>query len=107
MKISRIKVENYRSIRSAEIQVADFNVLVGQNNHGKTNFFDAIKWFYTPSGNLESLKNSLAGVDEHISIEIEFTGVQEGLEQISNATNKTKLQKILGDSDTLLKKLKN
>ncbi len=101
MKISRIKVKNYRSIRSAEINVTDFNVLVGQNNHGKTNFFDAIKWFYTPSGNLESIKNSIAHSDEHISVEIEFTGVQQGLKQISNSANKTKLQKILGDSDTM------
>jgi putative ATP-dependent endonuclease of OLD family len=52
MRISKITVENYRSIRRAKIDASAFNVLVGQNNHGKTNLFDAIEWFYTGSGDI-------------------------------------------------------
>jgi len=101
MRISKITVENYRSIRRAEIDASAFNVLVGQNNHGKTNLFDAIQWFYTGSGDIGALKNTAAGADEEISVELEFSGVQEGLNQITNAENQTKLRKVLGDSDTM------
>ena len=46
MKISRIKIENFRSIKSTEFVTSDFNIFVGQNNCGKTNFFEAIEFFY-------------------------------------------------------------
>ena len=38
MKINKITVTNFRSIKYAEITADKFNVFVGQNNHGKTNF---------------------------------------------------------------------
>lgn len=101
MKISKITVENYRSIRSVEIDASNFNVFVGQNNHGKTNFIEAIQWFYSGSGDLSVLKNSAAGAGEEISVELEFSGVQEGIAQISNADNQQKLKNVLGESDTM------
>ncbi len=61
MKISKVTVENFRSICHAEVQASAFNVFVGQNNHGKTNFFAAIEWFYTGSGDVGMLRNSSAG----------------------------------------------
>ncbi len=39
MKIKKIVVENYRSIKKVELEPSKFSVFVGQNNHGKTNFF--------------------------------------------------------------------
>ena len=101
MKISKITVKNFRSIRMAEIDASTFNVLVGQNNHGKTNLFDAIQWFYTGSGDLDTLKNTAAEPDDEMSVELEFSGVQEGLNQISNADNQKKLRNVLTDSDTM------
>lgn len=50
MRIGRIRIENFRSIKSVDIQPSKFNVFVGQNNHGKTNLFEALDWFYTGSG---------------------------------------------------------
>jgi len=46
MKISKIIVENYRSIQKVEVDIDKFSIFVGQNNHGKTNFFETIEWFY-------------------------------------------------------------
>ena len=46
MKISKIKIDNFRSIEQAEFDLTDFNIFVGQNNSGKTNFFEAIEYFY-------------------------------------------------------------
>lgn len=101
MKISKVTVHNYRSICHAEVEASAFNVFVGQNNHGKTNFFAAIEWFYTGSGDVGSLRNSSAAADAEISVELEFSGVQAGLAQITNAENQTKLRNILGEHDTM------
>jgi len=38
MKIAKIIVKNFRSIKDAEITPGNFNIFVGQNNHGKTLF---------------------------------------------------------------------
>lgn len=101
MKISKVTVENFRSICHAEVQSSAFNVFVGQNNHGKTNFFAAIEWFYTGSGDVALLRNSSTAADAEISVELEFSGVQAGLAQITNAENQTKLRNILGDHDIM------
>lgn len=46
MKISRILIKNFRSIRKADFTCTDFNIFVDQNNAGKTNYFEAIDWFF-------------------------------------------------------------
>ena len=46
MKITRIKIENFRSIKNTEFNTTDFNIAVGQNNCGKTNFFEAIQFLF-------------------------------------------------------------
>ncbi|MGB0372465.1 MAG: ATP-dependent nuclease [Opitutales bacterium] len=101
MRISKITVENYRSIRRVEVDVSNFNVFVGQNNHGKTNLFEAIQWFYKGVGLLPDVKRSDAAEDEIVSVELEFSGVQEGLSQISNSENQLKLRKVLEASNTM------
>ena len=58
MRISKIIVENYCSIQRIEVLPNKFSVFVGQNNHGKTNFFEAIEWFYTDKS---------SKVDEHFN----------------------------------------
>ena len=57
MKISKITIQNFRSIEKAEIEVTDFNIFVGQNNCGKTNLFEALEFFFNGyKGNLQELK---------------------------------------------------
>jgi len=46
MIITKIIVEHFRSIERIEIDMDKFDIFVGQNNHGKTNFFEAVEWFY-------------------------------------------------------------
>ncbi|MCE2724973.1 MAG: AAA family ATPase [Burkholderiales bacterium] len=101
MRISKVIATNFRSICHAEVESSAFNVFVGQNNHGKTNFFAAIEWFYTGSGDVSLLRNSSAEADAEVSVELEFSGVQAGLAQITNAENQTKLRNILGEHDAM------
>lgn len=90
MKINRIKINRFRSIYETDQELNDFNVLVGQNNHGKTNFFEAINWFfngYNRGEKVDDIRHCDAGNDT-VEVEITFTGLQAGIEGINSATKK-------------------
>ncbi len=101
MKIENIKIKNFRSIKEVDIKPEDFNVFIGQNNHGKTNFFEAIEWFYSPKGNLEDIKRKGASDDEEIEVELIFSGVKDGINKMKNEKKKTTMEKIIKDTDTI------
>ena len=44
IKIDKIIVNNFKNIEHAELSLGHFNVLVGQNNSGKTNFMQVISF---------------------------------------------------------------
>ncbi len=46
MKIRNIKIGNWRSIKSIDIPAANLMVVIGQNNHGKSNLLSAILFFF-------------------------------------------------------------
>ncbi len=46
MKITHIKIHNFRSIVDGEIEAHDFLLLVGSNNAGKSNVINALRCFY-------------------------------------------------------------
>jgi putative ATP-dependent endonuclease of the OLD family len=98
MRISRIQIQNFRSIKHVEIDVAEFNVFVGQNNHGKTNLFQAIEWFYSGKGEIRDLKHDGCEDNSEIVVELTFSDIQDGISRITNAENQTKLKNILGDA---------
>lgn len=102
MKINKISVINYRSIEKVEVSPSEFNVFVGQNNHGKTNFFESIEWFYVGTNKdepLEEICRDRNSEKNPVSVSITFVGAQNGLEKMRNSKNKTTILKIIGDSD--------
>jgi len=103
MRISRIHIQNFRSVRDAEFQPTAFTLLVGRNNHGKTNVFEAISWFYSGKGEMQEIRfaGEEANGDGDIVVELEFAGVQEGLANISNDDNRQKIRNIVGDGDIM------
>jgi len=100
MQISKITVTNFRSIKHAEITANKFNVFVGQNNHGKTNFFEAIDWFYIGKGDIDKIRYGQSG-DAEVCVEIEFSEIQDGISKMKNEKNKTAIKNLLGENDTV------
>lgn len=50
MKIEKIKIQNYKSIKNIDIFVSPFvNVFIGENSVGKSNIFSAIEWLLGPT----------------------------------------------------------
>lgn len=103
MKIKSITIENFRSIkRITNLPLNNFNVFVGQNNHGKTNFLEAIEWFYNGTGVLTDIKNKDSSEGENINVSVLFDDVQEGLNKMSNEKNKITLEKLIGEEDCII-----
>src|SRR5215207_8954118 len=43
MRITSLKIENFRSIKSLEIELGETTVFIGPNNAGKTAILDAVR----------------------------------------------------------------
>lgn len=97
MKVSKIIIENYRSIKRIEIDLNKLSIFIGQNNHGKTNLFEAIEWFYnSKSSELEEFHKK--DPSHTIKVEVIFNEVLESdIEKLSTEANKTKIKNILGE----------
>ncbi len=99
MKIQQVTVENFRSISKTTIDPSNFNIFVGQNNHGKTNFFEAIKWFFTGKGPLSEIRRR--GKTDPILVDIIYSEANSGLEAMANPTAKTKLTPYVNNEDQM------
>ncbi len=100
MKITKLTVKNFRSIESADISPLAFNVFIGQNNHGKTNLFEAIEWFYNGSGDWAQIPY-MRNQDLEVSVEIEFSGIQAGIETVKNEKTKESFRKFADGKDVI------
>jgi putative ATP-dependent endonuclease of OLD family len=50
MKIENIKIHNFRSIKDANFDLNSYNLLIGENNSGKSTVLTAIRTFYEEGG---------------------------------------------------------
>lgn len=102
MKISKIKIDNFRSIKSTQFETSDFNIFVGQNNCGKTNFFEAIEFFFNGGKgySINDLKFKRNSANE-ILVEVEFENAQDGASNMQNAANKTKIENALNGANSV------
>ena len=107
MRVTKLTIKNFRSIQNAEISPSEFNVFVGQNNHGKTNLFEAIEWFYNGSGNLSQIP-FMRDNNPEVSVEIEFSGIQSGIETVKNEKTRESFRKFADGRDVIrvIRKLK-
>jgi len=102
MKIKAIRIRNFRSIEEAQITPSDFNVFVGQNNHGKTNLFEAVEWLYEgpkakqAQDDLVFMRNQ-----DEMFVEVEFTGALDGAAKMKNEGNRTKILQVLSGEDNV------
>jgi len=46
MKIKQIRVDGYKNLVNCKVDLGDFNILVGPNNSGKSNFLEAVQMLW-------------------------------------------------------------
>ncbi len=78
MKITRVIIGNWRSVKYADFEPADMSVLVGANNAGKTNILSAINFLigdrWPMPGNFSTAIFIFATGDARFYIQLDFEG---------------------------------
>jgi putative ATP-dependent endonuclease of OLD family len=86
VKIERILIENYRSIRKAEIDPGEVCALVGENNAGKTNVLSALDFLlgeiYPTRNRLDASHYYLGDTERTIRIEVHFATNDENIRRV-------------------------
>src|SRR3972149_11404679 len=81
MTIKTIKVKNFKSFKELQVDLGKFNVLIGANASGKSNFVQVFKFLrdieshgldnaISLQGGPEYLTSLNIGVTEHLSVEV-------------------------------------
>jgi len=86
VKAVEIKIHNFRSICDATISLADFGILVGVNNAGKTTVIDAIRAFYGKGVKFDKNRDfpHRGAQDEESWVEIEYKPSHDELETLKD-----------------------
>lgn len=73
MKLRLLEIHNYRSVRHVELAAPDMVILLGPNNHGKSNILSALEFGLAPSS--KPIKDDFFAVrdDRETSIWVEMT----------------------------------
>jgi len=80
VRIARIKIHNFRSIRDLEMECSSQVVLVGANNHGKSNILRAIAFSLEPRAKLTAddfFKSPDETRSTELSVELTFGELDE------------------------------
>lgn len=81
MTIKKIKIANFKSFKDLEVELGRFNVLIGGNASGKSNFVQIFKFLrdikdygldnaISMQGGIEYLRNMSIGSSENFSVEV-------------------------------------
>ncbi len=81
MAIKNIKIANFKSFKNLEVEFGRFNVLIGGNASGKSNFVQIFKFLrdiidygldnaISMQGGIEYLRNINIGSSEDFSVEV-------------------------------------
>ncbi len=87
MKIKKITIHNFRSIKEESFNLENFSLLIGENNSGKSNVINALRAFYENDGAKykDSIDFPKFNTDDNESwIEIEYLTTDEEQTNLKN-----------------------
>ena len=87
MKIKKITIHNFRSIKEESFNLENFSLLIGENNSGKSNLINALRAFYENDGAKykDSIDFPKFDTDDNESwVEIEYLTTNEEQTNLKN-----------------------
>lgn len=73
MKLRWLHIKGFKSVRDIDFEVDDFTCFIGQNNHGKSNIFQALDLFFSSgAAHAEHFFRSPTTIERDITIEARF-----------------------------------
>lgn len=115
-RIKRIEVENFKSFESLKVDLNPFNILIGANASGKSNFTQIFKFIRDISrfgidnaismqGGAEYLRNLNIGAKKELSIKVTYlTGQDETHQTIFHTRYNTEVSEVTYDFSMKLRK---
>lgn len=91
MKIEKITIQNWRSIKYQELQAQDLMIIIGQNNHGKSNLLSSLLFFF---GEIKHHDLDFFHGSTELFVELQFGGL--------DTTDKTSFKKYLTNDEKIL-----
>lgn len=76
VKISRVRIENYRVHRDTTVELKDLTAFIGRNGAGKSSILYAIGFFYDVAGTL-TLDDIHAGSDAEAAVTVTYSGLSD------------------------------
>ena len=74
MKIKTLEIKNWRSIKELKVMAQDLMIIIGQNNHGKSNLLSAILFFF---GEIKHQDLDFSQGAEELFVDIEFSELDD------------------------------
>jgi hypothetical protein len=74
VKIEKIIIKNWRSIKDQELQAQDLMVIIGQNNHGKSNILSSVLFFF---GEVKHHDLDFHHGSTELFVELQFGGLDD------------------------------
>jgi putative ATP-dependent endonuclease of OLD family len=100
--ISKIHIENFKSIRNQEFELSNFTPLVGYNNAGKSNILEAIKWVLRKSSLSTSYFNNIA---QPITIVAKIDGITDDILDNIEQTHRARIEPFLQNETLTIKRV--
>jgi len=100
--ISKIHIENFKSIRNQEFEISDFTPLVGYNNAGKSNILEAIKWVLRKSSLSASYFNDIT---QPITMVAKIDGITVDILDNIEQTHRARIEPFLQNETLSIKRI--
>jgi putative ATP-dependent endonuclease of OLD family len=100
--ISKIHIENFKSIRNQEFELSDFTPLVGYNNAGKSNILEAIKWVLRKSSLSISCFNDIS---QPITMIAKIDGITVDILDNIEETHRARIEPFLQNETLTIKRI--
>lgn len=100
--ISKIHIENFKSIRNQEFELSDFTPLVGYNNAGKSNILEAIKWVLRKSALSTSYFNDIT---QPITMIAKIDGITIDILDNIEQTHRARIEPFLQNETLTIKRI--
>ena len=103
MKIKKITIHNFRSVKEQTLNLRDYSLLIGANNSGKTNIIDGLRIFYEEEKFDKEDLPKFETDDQESWIEIEYHLINDEFANLRDdykqSNNTLKVRKYLKSSE--------
>ncbi|WP_413512155.1 ATP-dependent nuclease [Myroides odoratus] len=102
--ISKINIQNFKSIINQEFELSNFTPLVGYNNAGKSNILEAIKWVLRKTSLSSSSFNNLT---QPIVISASIDGISEEILNNIDPAHRARIEPFLDNGTLTIKRIQS